>query len=841
MEKAYVPINIPTIAPTTLMEDVRLRTINPLLTATDKIGRDLHGLSQTVTTHAGKILNLESIEGMDAKELSHSILTESLLNIQSRMSAEVDVVVHNLGLSSNPRVWLPAIKPVGATLGEAEVYVGRKLVIINTGAQYTRVAGGDLVFDKNKTTNEYDLPVNCSLELVAQVSDTTVSGFSWRVMRCSPISLELASGTKTVDKWYVLPLAGQSNMWGCGEAPWDLNCNSSRIKQLGIQDSDQTAASSLTNLNLDTCPYGNRYEEFRPMVDSNLKMIPSVPCLDTAANGFHVGYHSPASGGIAAGIHRWGNTGLGHYLATALLPYIPEDYGILIVNASRPGGGVMASAGTYDATTMRPSSNANGHGDGHPFNLMLKDRVKLALEMNPENKLLPLIWMQGESDPEAAGHYAAFKNVITGWKKHLVDSGLDSRLPHGNIEHMKIICLGTTKVIYGDDCGFDYLSNMNHCVAKHGYRGRYDNYAYLMDHPDFMNPVTKEGYVTYVRVDVDEVGDFIETAMEENRANGTPGVFSSALDTHFSSKALQNKIPRLVLNAIGSSKAAYLTSVFHSKWARYVPGRKGMVSTDNIHYEYNIATDGSFDPEDGLLLKNNFQTGSHYKADSVTETLNSMPVVVTEDTSSFAQFTGESNKGWKGNLTGVGSSSLSIMFRMKDANRNADVNLVGSDNKNEGPVIWCTNGQIYLFPKKINVNRVVALNKSAVGAWKGTWEDWQHVTMAYNKNLRQIDVFLNGCLIHTFIDSELNLDNVCLGSQDGSSRKATCDIKYFRVYEKCLSAKEAGTLYMLDMFGNGENASTTKSAIELKLDAVCEELESLKMLYLKQVKGVTNE
>lgn len=179
-------------------------------------------------------------------------------------------------------------------------------------------------------------------------------------------------------KYMILCIAGQSNAVGYDESyvPDDyLNqFDTSRIVQLGLYRED----------NLKIIPLGvcaQSYQDLRQF--SNLKN--TVPNLGTK------GMHLP--------------------LANLLLKDIPEDYDILVISCAYGGAGfTVGQKGTYDKEQMMPSLGIGQWGVEEPYYLGMKDRIAYVLNLNPENKFLGVVWVQGEHDNQnAKGQKAGFE------------------------------------------------------------------------------------------------------------------------------------------------------------------------------------------------------------------------------------------------------------------------------------------------------------------------------------------------------------------------------------------------------------------------------------------------
>ena len=176
-------------------------------------------------------------------------------------------------------------------------------------------------------------------------------------------------------KYMILCVAGQSNAVGYDEsvipADYCSRFDTGRIFQLGL--------------------YG----------DDNLKVISLGPCAQNFQDMRPFG--NPANPGV-------GTRGIHLPLAHRLLQYIPEGYDILVLPCAYGGTGfTVGECGTYDPETMRPEPGIWRWGMDSCYYHAMCDRIGYALERNPENRFLGMVWCQGEWDSEnAAGHAAGF-------------------------------------------------------------------------------------------------------------------------------------------------------------------------------------------------------------------------------------------------------------------------------------------------------------------------------------------------------------------------------------------------------------------------------------------------
>lgn len=176
-------------------------------------------------------------------------------------------------------------------------------------------------------------------------------------------------------KYMILCVAGQSNAVGFDESAIEEDYldrfDRGRIFQLGLYGED----------NLKIIPLGacaQSYQDMRPFSH------PSNPGMGTR------GIHLP--------------------LAHRLLPYIPQDYDILVISCAYGGTGfTIHQLGPYDEATLSPAPGQWRWGVESNYYRAMVDRIRYALSLNPENRFLGTLWCQGEFDSEdAAGQIRGF-------------------------------------------------------------------------------------------------------------------------------------------------------------------------------------------------------------------------------------------------------------------------------------------------------------------------------------------------------------------------------------------------------------------------------------------------
>ena len=169
-------------------------------------------------------------------------------------------------------------------------------------------------------------------------------------------------------KYMILCVAGQSNAVGFDESPVEKDYmgrfRTRRLWQLGLWGEE-----NLQIVPLQAC--AQNFQDMRPY--GNPDSVPDQP----------------------------GTKGMQLPLADLLLDRIPEDYDILVLPCAYGGVGfTVGEPGTYDPQTLRPSEGRLRWGVQSPYYLALKDRLRLVLDRNPENRFLGLVWLQGEFDFE---------------------------------------------------------------------------------------------------------------------------------------------------------------------------------------------------------------------------------------------------------------------------------------------------------------------------------------------------------------------------------------------------------------------------------------------------------
>ncbi|EIM4717456.1 DUF1737 domain-containing protein, partial [Salmonella enterica] len=226
---------------------------------------------------------------------------------------------------------------------------------------------------------------------------------------------------KAPEYYFVIPVAGQSNMMAYGEGlplPDTLDAPHPRIKQLARRATVTPGGAA--------CKYND--------------IIPLDHCPHDVQNMSTIN-HPKAD--LKKG--QYGTVGQALHIAKKLLPYIPEEAGILMVPCSRGGAAFTRGAdGAFNAASGATEASARW-GTGKPLYQDLISRTKAALDKNPKNRLLAVVWMQGEFDMSSASYAqqpAQFAAMVKQFRTDMADHA--AQMPDFKADSVPWICGDTT-------------------------------------------------------------------------------------------------------------------------------------------------------------------------------------------------------------------------------------------------------------------------------------------------------------------------------------------------------------------------------------------------------------
>ncbi|MEJ7138918.1 sialate O-acetylesterase [Amphibiibacter pelophylacis] len=166
--------------------------------------------------------------------------------------------------------------------------------------------------------------------------------------------------------------------------------------------------------------------------DFQLVRTSDLPTVDTLAN--------------------YGLPGPGLQIARQLLPYLPDNTGLLLVPCARSESGFSGAdaawtGGSDTRSTRWGVSGGMNAGGRSGLYMDLLSRTQTALQMNPGNQLLGVIWMQGESDLGQTGHREAFEAQLATFRADM--AGFDAQCVTGSAATVPWVC-GDTLSAYGE-------------------------------------------------------------------------------------------------------------------------------------------------------------------------------------------------------------------------------------------------------------------------------------------------------------------------------------------------------------------------------------------------------
>lgn len=333
----------------------------------------------------------------------------------------------------------------------------------------------------------------------------------------------VVSGATEPEWYYVIVLAGQSNAMAYGEGlplPDSYDAPHPRIKQLARRNTVTPGGKA--------CAFND--------------IIPADHCLHDVQDMSALN-HPKAD--LSKG--QYGCVGQGLHIAKKLLPYIPNNAGILLVPCCRGGSAFTQGAeGTFSADTGASQDSARW-GVGKPLYQDLIARTKAALQKNPKNVLLAVCWMQGEFDMSAAT-YAQQPDLFTAMLKQFRTdlSGFNAQCHGGSAAVVPWIC-GDTTYYWKNTYGTQYDS------VYGAYKNRESDNVFFVP---FMTDGNGNNTPTNLPAEDPDIADAGYYGAQ-SRSNGN--WVSSNRPTHFSSWARRSIIPdrmaTAILNAAGRTSA----------------------------------------------------------------------------------------------------------------------------------------------------------------------------------------------------------------------------------------------------------------------------------------------
>ncbi|EHP1983323.1 DUF1737 domain-containing protein [Escherichia coli] len=315
------------------------------------------------------------------------------------------------------------------------------------------------------------------------------------------------------DYYYVVVLAGQSNGMAYGEGfplPDSFDRPDPRIKQLARRSTVTPGGTP--------CKYND--------------IIPADHCLHDVQD--MSGINHPKAD-LNKG--QYGCVSQGLHIAKKLLPYIPQNAGILLVPCCRGGSAFTTGPDGSFSEASGASADSSRWGVGKPLYQDLVSRTKVALAKNPKNKLLAVVWMQGEADLASGSqqHNGLFTAMVQQFRADL--SPLAAQCVSGNAGTVPWICGDTT--YYWKNAGTDKYE-----AVYGGYKGKETQNIFFVPFLTDENGQNTPTNAPTEDPDIVAVGYY-------GAASRTQGSFvSTQRDSHFSSWARRGIISDRLASSI---------------------------------------------------------------------------------------------------------------------------------------------------------------------------------------------------------------------------------------------------------------------------------------------------
>ncbi|HBA8202355.1 TPA: DUF1737 domain-containing protein [Escherichia coli] len=238
----------------------------------------------------------------------------------------------------------------------------------------------------------------------------------------------VTGSTSEPEYYYVVVLAGQSNGMAYGEGlplPDSYDRPDPRIKQLARRSTVTPGGA--------VCAYNDVIQ-----ADHCLHDVQDMSGLNHPKADLNKGQY----GCVSQGLH----------IAKKLLSYIPQNAGILLVPCCRGGSAFTTGADGTFSEASGASADSSRWGVGKPLYQDLVSRTRAALAKNPKNRLLAVVWMQGEADLASGSqqHNGLFTTMVQQFRTDLFS--LAAQCVSGDAATVPWICGDTTyywKATYG--------------------------------------------------------------------------------------------------------------------------------------------------------------------------------------------------------------------------------------------------------------------------------------------------------------------------------------------------------------------------------------------------------
>lgn len=572
------------------------------------------------------------------------------------------------------------------------------------------------------------------------------------------------------DRYLVMVVAGQSNALGCDESP--------KYPGAGGMDAPTKGAYQLGLYN-----------------NNNLKVID----LKVSPEDVHNLQNSVDALGLR------GTKGIHLPLAQLLLKEAPAGYNILVIPTAYSGSAFSTTTTTgYDAKAMRPSNmNVRGRwGVGQAYYLTMLDRTKYALNANPDNKLIGVVWCQGENDLVQAtnNHFDAFSQMATSFFNEINSAGFGERCPRGKADKHIWYNYSTTPYFYHNTP----VNPQGTGKMADSFRGTSLFGGYKIWNPD-----------TFIHIP--------EDYNDTNYINGTGSTWIEK-SGHFGNNAFRRVIAPLVFECIRENGGLVFDGSSPTESIRF---------TDQItRAQANAATGSLSELESGLMLylpfndENKLVKNMASAASKYNVTVTNVGMNITQATDLPLPQGGRRTANvlalsmWDDNYLNINipqqtDASWTLSFILKRNNTSsAMVSLI----KGAGGM---TNKLFAGFRTYVNETCGKNVEFAIEPSYKGSiascgtgrlldadkvrsYDDWIYYAASFNKETRELTVYMNGELVYQMALDNISASNISQlilgGSNDGFMGVDGCMAEFY-LWNRVLSPQEINKNYIMSYFG----------------------------------------
>lgn len=564
--------------------------------------------------------------------------------------------------------------------------------------------------------------------------------------------------TQSQSKYMVVAVGGQSNACGADESAVYLD---------GVHK---------------TNPRTVQLSYRRGVKQANLDVVPLTWCIDDMYDLTYIKNASGLQG--AKGIHQ--------PLALQLLEKLStthSDYDIMIVPAGFSGTAFTVGNTTdaYNSVEMHPSNMSQSArmrwGKEKAFARTMVDRIKYVMDMNVENKLIGIVWCQGESDrTNYRLHNQLFEEMTSDIFDKLNNAGIGMRTSKGIVD--KDSWYVFTSAIYY----MDYYLSSSAAQVFAGYKTWNPN--------------------TFV---------YIEPKNEYTNLVGGNGAASTARSSHYGNDSYRTVVAPKVIACMDDNGSLFNGNTpkrdrFYDTTTPTQASLDGgnlsdedIVSNLIVHMPFSLTVQQELVGTATVTVNGDAQTAP---------SIDNLPIDINRSPRSInALMLDSKGKGITiSGLANTNSLSVSLMLRRTtdlDANVQRILTFLGSSNTSVLEYKAITNSTLrrpeLMFEPVLTATAsatVVAQFSDAVTV--RSEQEWCHVFVTHDANTKTTNFYLNGFLINSRTMPSLNnvnFNQIVVGENASITTGVRGEISNLMVWNRALSSTTARKLFLLNYYG----------------------------------------